>query len=101
MGVVSKTSLGDGGGSDRKLTVHSAVTELLLMPRTNHLSPLPSSPLTSHGRFGPSAYPSSCLEPETFLPYRLDLPPLPLSPADEIANEKPLQDWNQRHREDK
>jgi aminopeptidase-like protein len=35
MGVVSKTSLGDGGGSDRKLTVHSAVTELLLILRTD------------------------------------------------------------------
>ena len=46
MGVVSKTSLGDGGGSDRKLTVHSAVTELLLMPRSNHLSPLHSLPLS-------------------------------------------------------
>ena len=34
------------------------------------------------------------------LPYRLDLPPLPLSPADQIANEKPLEDRNQRHRED-
>jgi hypothetical protein len=29
---------------------------------------------------------------------RLDLPPLPLAPADEIAEEKPLQDRNQRHR---
>src|SRR5260221_270537 len=30
---------------------------------------------------------------------RFDLPPLPLCAADQVANEKPLQDWNQRHRE--
>lgn len=31
--------------------------------------------------------------------YRLDLPPLPLPSPDQIAKEKPLQNWNQRHRE--
>jgi len=31
--------------------------------------------------------------------HRLNLPPLPLSSPNEIANEKPFQDWNQRHRE--
>jgi hypothetical protein len=35
------------------------------------------------------------------LPHRLNLPPLPFAPADQIANEKTLQDWNQRHRENK
>lgn len=33
------------------------------------------------------------------LPNRLNLPRLPLSSPDEIANEKALQDWDQRHRE--
>jgi hypothetical protein len=31
---------------------------------------------------------------------RIELPSLPFSPADQIANEKPFEDWNQRHRED-
>ena len=34
------------------------------------------------------------------LPHRLNLPPLPLSAADQIAKEETLEDWNQRHRED-
>jgi hypothetical protein len=34
-----------------------------------------------------------------FVAYSLDLPPLPLSPPDQIANEKPFEGWNQRHRE--
>ena len=34
------------------------------------------------------------------LPNRLDLPPLPLPSPEEIADEKALEDWNQRHRED-
>jgi hypothetical protein len=29
-------------------------------------------------------------------PHRLDLPPLSFSVADQIAKEKPLQDWNQQ-----
>jgi hypothetical protein len=33
-----------------------------------------------------------------FITDRLNLPPLPLSAADQVANEKTLQDWNQRHR---
>src|SRR6202008_1803856 len=37
----------------------------------------------------------------SLLPYGLNLPPLPFAPADQIANEKTLQDWNQRHRENK
>jgi hypothetical protein len=32
--------------------------------------------------------------------YRLNLSPLSLSPADEIANEKPLQSRDQRHPQD-
>jgi hypothetical protein len=35
------------------------------------------------------------------LPYRLDLPPLSLSAANQVANEKALENGNQRHREDK
>jgi hypothetical protein len=34
------------------------------------------------------------------IPDHLDLPPLPLSSTDEITNEEPLEDWNQRHRQD-
>jgi hypothetical protein len=36
-----------------------------------------------------------------FLPNRLNLPPLSFPTPDQIANEKALKDWDQRHRENK
>jgi hypothetical protein len=69
----------------------------LIKPITNH-----QSLLTSHGRdSGLTRMVLLRRFKPNLLPYRLDLPPLPLSPADEIPNEKPLQSRNQRHGQDK
>ena len=35
------------------------------------------------------------------VPDRLNLLPFPLCAPNQIANEKPFEDWNQRHRENK
>src|ERR1700741_2065664 len=82
-----------------------------LLPVTFHLSLSPSPPLlTSHQSLLTSHFsrPLRALPRVVLLlnpdllppPDRLDLPPLPFSPADQIANEKPFEGWNQRHRQD-
>ena len=77
------------------LSPFDALTLAQGRPLTSHISLL-----TSHSRASGSA--SVVLLPLFKLhlrPNRLNLPPLPLSPADEIANEKPFENGNQRHRE--
>jgi hypothetical protein len=68
-------------------------TSRCVSPLTSHFSLL-----TSHGRA--SGLPRVVLLLQLHLNLvadGLDLPPFPLPSPDQIAKEKPLQDWNQRH----